>query len=228
VPTVDESIWLYAQLAEDHQKQGRPQERDRFLLLAADAALSGGKRDVAENFRRTLLARNPNHLLKPYSSLSEALASPDIATYVQELRRTYPAERLERRTQGPLPGGTSLGQGKDAEPDLLLPLDAERRTKVAATYALQSEPSPRPVATAVPVRVSGVDAARAKPSQAGPAPFSLRPEPATPRPMPLLAQRQMPEASNAGGWFGAFLFFITLIGGLALLCHVFMRPFLHG
>jgi hypothetical protein len=228
VPTVDESIRLYAQLAEDHQKQGRPQERDRFLLLAADAALSGGKRDVAENFRRTLLARNPNHLLKPYSSLSEALASPDIATYVQELRRTYPAEQLERTTKGPLPGGTSLGQGKDAEPDLLLPLDAERRTKVAATYALQSEPSPRPVATAVPVRVSGVDAARAKPSQAGPAPFTLRPDAANPATRPRPAPPRVEEASTAGGWFGAFLFFIALIGGLAILGHVFIRPFLHG
>jgi hypothetical protein len=36
------------------------------------------------------------------------------------------------------------------------------------------------------------------------------------------------EASTAGGWFGAFLFFIALIGGLAILGHVFIRPFLHG
>jgi hypothetical protein len=235
VPTPEETIRLYAQLAEEHQKHDRPQERDRFLVLAADAALSAGKRDVAENFRRTLLTRNPNHLLKPYASLTEALESPDIANYVQELRRTYPPERIQR---GSKLGGTALGGKEGAEEEFILPLDFER-TKVKPNFTFNLEPAaqparhggnamnnphePHPVAR--PANHGSQPPQPLPPAPAPPGVFGLQPQTAQRlRPMPLPAQRPVAESAS-GGWIGAFLFFVTLAGGLALFGWVFVRPF---
>jgi hypothetical protein len=234
VPTPEETIRLYAQLAEEHQKRDRPQERDRFLLLAADAALTAGKRDVAENFRKTLLTRNPNHLLKPYASLGEALESPDIATYVQELRRTYPPERVQRGTKM---GGTALGSGKEGEEEeFILPLDYER-TKVKPNFTFNLEPAtpPRSGGQAMakpndPFPNARQPAPANQPPQplpatpAGPNVFALRPEPSPAQPR-LLPQRPRTEPAASGGWMGSFLFFVTLMAAAALFGWVFVRPF---
>jgi hypothetical protein len=236
VPTPEETIRLYAQLAEEHQKKDRPQERDRFLLLAADAALSAGKQDVAENFRRTLLARNPNHLLKPYTSLTEALQWPDIATYVQELRRTYPPERLQRATKTQ-PGSTGLG-GKEGAEDLILPLDLDRaRQKASFHLPYDSEPfaparaggqgmtnSERPFP---PPRPPQQPAPQPFPPLAdtGPGVFSLQPEPLPRRPVAPAPLPRPPLESPSGSWLGAFLFFVLFVAGAALFAWVFVRPF---
>src|SRR5262249_42130992 len=50
---------------------------------------------------------NPHHLLKPYSSFSEAMKSADVQNYVGTLRRTHPFEKAEKLLQG-------SGQGVDA------------------------------------------------------------------------------------------------------------------
>lgn len=234
--TSEETVRLYAQMAEEHQKQGRPQERDRFLLLAADAALTAGKRDVAENFRRTLLARNPNHLLKPYSTLAEALASPDIANYVQELRRTYPPERIERASKSAAPGSTSLGSDKDVEEEIVLPLEAERQTKAKAPFAFLPEPEPaKPLVP--PLRATAPEPRRPAPAaRPGPQPlpaaakspgtFALKPPESIPRPAAIPFSPRYRADEPSSGWLGMLLFVVTLLGALALIGHVFVRPFL--
>lgn len=83
---------LYRELADGYANRGQPQFRDRFLVLAADAALTAGDRAGAERFRQRLLAVNPHHLLKPYSSFAQALESSDVQTYVSGLRRDYPPD----------------------------------------------------------------------------------------------------------------------------------------
>ena len=69
--------------------------RDRFLVLAADAALLAGKTDEAERLRLRLLKVNPHHMLKPYPSFAQALKAPDVLTYVKDLRVNYPADVAE-------------------------------------------------------------------------------------------------------------------------------------
>jgi hypothetical protein len=238
VPTPEETIRLYAQLAEEHQKRDRPQERDRFLLLAAEAALSSGRGDVAENFRRTLLARNPNHLLKPYASLAEALQAPDIANYVQELRRTYPPERLQREAKSP-PGGTALTSNEGRE-EFILPLDYDRtKPKTGVPFQFDAAPLPqmraggrsmtnsdRPLPSPRAPQPQGPQPLPLGSGSSGPGVFSLRPEPVPSRPAVSVPLPRPPLEEPSGGWMGAFLFFVAFLGAIALFGWVFVKPFL--
>src|SRR5208282_3070741 len=105
-------VAVYEELAEFEEQRGESQPRDRFLILAADAALAQGDNDRAELIRARLLDVNPHHLLKPYPSFADALKAPDVFGYVADLRRSYPpaeAERLLASVQGG-------GPGAEAEP----------------------------------------------------------------------------------------------------------------
>jgi hypothetical protein len=93
--SVHKVLALYQELADCYERKGQAQMRDRFLVLAADAALSAGRPDQAEHLRLRLLQQNPHHLLKPYASLGEALKAPDVQHYVADLRRTYAPEAAE-------------------------------------------------------------------------------------------------------------------------------------
>src|SRR5438552_1853570 len=67
-----QTVTLYRELADLHEQQGQPQLRDRFLVLAADAALATGKSDDAERIRAVLSQLNPHHLLQPFPTFAEA------------------------------------------------------------------------------------------------------------------------------------------------------------
>src|SRR5438132_837833 len=95
MPSIGEIVRVYRELAEIYESQGQAQMRDRFLVLAADASLTAGKAEEAERLRNRLLQLNPHHLLKPYSSLEEALKSVDVRNYVTALRRSHPYEKAE-------------------------------------------------------------------------------------------------------------------------------------
>src|SRR5260370_20385607 len=95
MPSIGEIVRVYRELAEIYESQGQAQMRDRFLVLAADAALTAGRPEEAERLREVLLQHNPHHLLKPYANLGEALKSSDIRNYVAALRRSHPYERAE-------------------------------------------------------------------------------------------------------------------------------------
>src|SRR5262249_13698128 len=99
MPSVEHVVRVYQQLAEGYEKQGQAQMRDRFLVLAADAALGGGRPDEAERLRGRLLPQNRHPLLKTYPSLAEALKVPDVRSYVTDLRRSYPPETAQNLLQ---------------------------------------------------------------------------------------------------------------------------------
>ena len=65
MPSTEQTVRTYRELAEDYGRQGQAQMRDRFLVLAADAALAAGQTEEAEHLRGRLLQHNPHHLLKP-------------------------------------------------------------------------------------------------------------------------------------------------------------------
>jgi hypothetical protein len=83
---------IYEDLAQVYERQGQPKLRDWFLVLAADVAATAGWSDEAERLRLRLLSYNPHHLLKPFATFAEALKSPDIQSYIGDLRRTYPPD----------------------------------------------------------------------------------------------------------------------------------------
>jgi hypothetical protein len=83
---------LYRELADGYANRSQPQFRDRFLILAADAALAAGDQEEAERCRQHLLSVNPHHLVKPYESFARAMEAPDVRTYVEDMRRHYPQD----------------------------------------------------------------------------------------------------------------------------------------
>jgi hypothetical protein len=85
----------YVTIAEGYESEGQAQLRDRFLVLAADAALTSGNPLEAENLRHRLLKYNPHHLLKPFQSFAQAMQSADVQNYVNALRRSHPPERIQ-------------------------------------------------------------------------------------------------------------------------------------
>ncbi|HEY1860863.1 MAG TPA: hypothetical protein VGG61_10940 [Gemmataceae bacterium] len=100
-----QSALTYLKLSEWFNQKGQPQQRDRFLVLAADAAQAAGRQDDAEKLRMRLLKHNPHHLLRPYSSFAQALSSADVQSYVNDLRNSYPpnkaVEMLASASSGP-------------------------------------------------------------------------------------------------------------------------------
>jgi hypothetical protein len=85
-------LGVYLELAELYDQQGQSAMRDRFLLLAADAALAEGQPDEADRLRDRFLQNNPHHLIKPYSSFAHALTAPEVSSYLNSLKKNYPPE----------------------------------------------------------------------------------------------------------------------------------------
>src|SRR5437588_10661186 len=92
MPNSERPTRVYEDLADWYDRTGQAKLRDCFLVLAADEALARGRPADAERLRNRLLQTNPHHLLKPFPSFAEALESPDVQSYVADLRRTYPPE----------------------------------------------------------------------------------------------------------------------------------------
>jgi hypothetical protein len=90
--TPTQSLRVYKDLAEWYERNGQPPMRDRFLVLAADAALAGGQPEEAEQLRQQLLHANRHHMLRPFASFSEAAEAPDVQAYLHDLRVNYPPE----------------------------------------------------------------------------------------------------------------------------------------
>lgn len=215
----DTASSLYEQLAEKYHARGKYPERDRFLILAADAAWNAGHPDAAEVLRKRILEYNPNHLLRPYGSLAEALKSADILAYVQQLRRGYPRERAV---------------------ELMKELDQDPRGKPGEGYSVPMEPGA--------VKGGGVfkladDKPAAKPAAKNQLPPQLSqsqslyddkpkklapPPPAWTAPAPV--KSAVPTASvtkepTAGAAVGTLLFSLLLAASLAALGYVFVWPF---
>jgi hypothetical protein len=99
------TLQVYKELADWYERQGQAAMRDRFLILAAESAFSAGKPEEAERLRQRLLQGNPHHMLKPFSSFSQALQSTNIQIYIHDLQVNYPPETAEGLLQG-LRGGS--------------------------------------------------------------------------------------------------------------------------
>src|SRR5436305_1530437 len=87
-----DALSLYRELAERYDQLGQLSMRDRFLMLAADAALQAGRPDEAERLRQRLLQQSRHHMLRPYHSFTEAASAPDVQTYLADLRVNYPPD----------------------------------------------------------------------------------------------------------------------------------------
>ena len=238
--TPDNLVLIYKELADAHERQGQPQMRDRYLVLAADAAQGAGRAAEADLLLARLLRSNPHHMLRPFASFAEAMASPDIRNYVGELRRTHPPEQAAAEFD-------ALRAGRNAPPPprqtRALPptapvvnLDdempsAEIEREPLKVYRVQDDAET--VATPVPPRAARPAATRPPTAPPMPPPRPPRPVPRAPEivethlpPPPLPADA---EDVARGAWLSLGLFLLVLVAGAALAGWVLLRPFVpHG
>ncbi|HVJ81392.1 MAG TPA: hypothetical protein VNC50_10020 [Planctomycetia bacterium] len=86
---------LYLNLARAAEETAKPQQRDRFLVLAASAACQAGDAEKAEACRTAVLQHDPAHLFGNYPTVEAALEAPDGADLANMLVRMYPFEKAE-------------------------------------------------------------------------------------------------------------------------------------
>jgi hypothetical protein len=248
--SVNHVLEVYQELADWYEQRGQAQMRDRFLVLAADAAQSAGKTGEAERLRQRLLRQNPHHLLKPYATLAEALKAPDVQSYVADLRRSYSPETAEHlrdslraNAGGPQeaparPSGagqkTMQPHQESAEVLKFYRVEEEMEEVVPPAVAQRQAPAPPRTAPKPPVSsparppVSDIPPTQRAPSKRPPRPA---PSPFATDPLPPPAANPYPwdrgEREKApGSWVASALFLLLLIIGLGLAGFTLARPFL--
>jgi len=255
MPSQDDPVAVYKELSEWYERRGEPPMRDRFLVLAADAAQRGGRVEDAERFRFRLLKLNPHHMLKPYTSFTQALQAPDVQTYIRDLRLNYPPEvalvllHSLRSTGMKLDDTVSPSANRPHdEDDATVTLgDPSEQLKVFSdqhesdapeTAALPrhlleaaQRPAPKPPQPKPPL-----PAARTPPSSHNvprPQPAATPKKKAAPAPRPSAHAAPAPyvplldpDTTPGGGWFAVVLFILVCLTGLVLAGYIVARPFL--
>jgi len=237
--TPDNLVVIYKELADAHERQGQPQLRDRFLVLAADAAFTADRSAEADLLLARLLRTNPHHMLRPFTSFREAMASADIQNYVAELRRTHPPEQAEEAFD-------ALRAARGGQPAL-------RPTRVfPPTMPVVNVDDPRPDSEPEPLKVyrgqGDLDATLAPPTSRPARPTPPPRTPVAPPKPPPRPSRPVPPAPDfptespvsppsatdgdemgRGSAISLTLFVLLLAAGLALAGWTLLWPFLpHG
>jgi hypothetical protein len=181
-----ESLGIYRELADCYDRRGQVSMRDRFLILAADAALEAGQAGEAERLRQRLLQGSRHHMLRPYSSFAEAVQAPDVQTYLRDLRVNYPLDVAEQLLESLRSAAPALEQ----TPLVNLSLDpvppAPAIPPTAPLIDLSSTPAAQPgkLADAEVWHTRGM-AAPGRPARVDTYPIRQEAEPATTPPRPL-------------------------------------------
>lgn len=221
--SVENVIITYQDLADREDRQGSPQLRDRFLLLAADAAQAAGEVSVAEGLRERLLEANPHHMIKPYPSFEEALRAPDFHSYLADLRAQYPPEEAARLLAEELPAAARLSTGPATSSEPLVEPEP-----IADFYSHQPEPQPAPAkgpltpaVTTIPIKA---EPRREKPAYTYQADKPAAPVAAPPAPQPPVDEDD--PGSRLSWLVASFLFLVVLLAGMTAAGYTLLRPFL--
>lgn len=89
----------YLHLARASQLRRRPMIYVRLLLMSAIAAHQLKLHRIAEACRDRILESNPNHMIRRWPSIIDALDDPDFRHFLHSVERRYPAEKAERMLQ---------------------------------------------------------------------------------------------------------------------------------
>lgn len=251
MPAADKFSRLYQDLANCYDRQGQPQVRDRLLLLAAEAALNAGNSDDAERLRSKLLQLNPHHLIKPFPSLSSALQAPDVKSYVEGLRRTYPRDNVEQllsMARGSMGGVAEPipGNGDRTVPSAFLnQTEMKRVAQATRTDEARADETALSAKTEiVPFRqepMRPISTRLASTEESSDATFRLADErPAALRPTATRSSSARQEATavptnhsivdeterHGGAWLVIGLYWLVFWFGLTLAVYTLARPFL--
>ncbi len=89
-------LGVYLHLAQASLRRRRPLVRDRMLLLAGVTAASMQLDTLAAYCRNAILEHNPQHMVRRWASLPEALVDDEFLAFLRQIRRKYPPEKAER------------------------------------------------------------------------------------------------------------------------------------
>jgi hypothetical protein len=254
MPSSQRNLEIYREIAELEEGRGSAQTRDRFLILAADAALQAGDHGEADALRDRLLAANPHHLLRPYASFDEAMRSADVASYVADLRGCYPPEEAERLLESLRQGGPGPEEEAPGARPSTVPFREEAHRTIEEPTSnldflnLERQPASArrkpPSLTEIDVGGAGSGAAADHAAGGSTLPFlppedpptkrktSLPPRTETPPPVPRTAPSRGPTpkasepVSAVNSWVATLFFVLLLIVGVALTGYTFARPYL--
>jgi hypothetical protein len=233
----DTRLLVYTELADWYERHAQASMRDRFLVLAADAALQSGQADTAERLRQRLLHANPHHLLKPYASFAEAMAAPDVETYVADLRQSYPLETAEgllrtlrdggrSAAAAPGPGVTKVTPSQQGDPGTFSVREEDGGHRPPRAVPQKVKPSraiPTPRADPEPAPAPARPAAAAAPTRPVPVSRPAQTIPLAPSPAPAPAAAEEP---GGGSWLSSVLFGLLITSGIAVAVYTLARPFL--
>jgi hypothetical protein len=166
---------LYLELSDYYDQRGEAQSRDRFLVLAADAAYVAGDRQEAEALRQRLLTLNPHHLLKPFQSFEEAQKSRDVTDYINALRRRHPPEQVARLVETTIKKEERRESLLDRAQPLQMPAPPQRPEAVQAPHPVETFKIRQPEEPAPTVL-------RSRPFPPAPVQAPIQPNPGRPRP----------------------------------------------
>lgn len=225
MPSSDQKVRVYEELADLEDQRGSAQARDRFLILAADAALMAGLTDEAEKFRTRLLEHNPHHLLRPYRSLADAMKSSDVYSYIADLRGSYPPDEAEQLL-------ASLKSGKEAGGEAAAP----------PLHPALDNPSPGEV---LQLKPEAPQSETAGPGPAQPPLFGVLRDPDAARETrqtATLPRTRIPDRAGGGAeetddlddepggvgvWLSDGLYVLLLVAGAGLAIYTLARPWLN-
>jgi hypothetical protein len=196
------SLSAFLELANIYDQRNEPKMRDRFLILAADAANTAGRKQEAEQLLQRLLKASPHHMMKAYRTFAEAVQAEPVRVYIADLRQNYPPDVVRTLLE-------SL-RGKPA------PVDAKTAADLPDIFPFQPEPE----STSVLPSASSASTSRAAkvedpPTEKDPPLPPLRPAP----------KKAAPKRQGAS-WLALVLFILVFLTGLALLGYALARPFL--
>lgn len=95
MPEAIQTLAVYLHLARASGQRRQPLAKDKLLILAAAAAAESGLDEVSAYCRRAVLRHNPQHLLREWPTIEDALAAADFQAFLKKLRREYSSERAE-------------------------------------------------------------------------------------------------------------------------------------
>lgn len=95
MPEADQTLGMYLHLVQASRLRRQPMVRDKLLVLAGVQAHEMGLQPIADLCRHTILSHNPRHLMRRWSTVSEAFADDEFQLYLRQLRRRYSREKIE-------------------------------------------------------------------------------------------------------------------------------------
>ena len=215
--SASERLGVYRELADTYDRLGQVSMRDRFMILAADAALEAKQQVEAERLRQRLLQASRYHMLRPYNTFAEAIQSPDVQTYLRDLRANYPLDVARQLLATLLPTGAVSSSPPEAplalhSPPSAIPID--RSPPAEPNYPMIPPTAPlidiygRQTPAARPTWQPAINASPIDPMEMTPAPHLHRPlaQPlqgrpvARPAPIPLASDptpQPAPPATRA-------------------------------